>query len=195
MQRVNINVMGFDLTREVPSTIEEYNSLAPKRVNPVLEDANFNVLYRGTFPEIRDGLCEILEKSYGIARAEDEKDGVYIKRAIATIMKDSGRTEAALRAEITPKLQDVADKASFPVQAAERKASDGPAIGKRDLQNAEQMFKDGKAAAVASKLGTLLGREVNVTTGDAVADTKTLARALADYRRQLAQQAEAALTA
>lgn len=194
MQRIAINVMGFDLTREVPATVEEYNALAPKRANPVVEDANFNTLYRGTFPDIRDGLCDILEKDYGVARGEDEKDGAFIKRGIATVMKDSGRTEGAVRAEIQPKLQVVADAASFPVEAAERKAGDGPAIGKRDLQNAAQMFKDGKGAAVASKLSGILGRPVEVT-GDDEASVKTLARALADYRRQLAQQAEAALTA
>lgn len=188
MHRINVNVLGFTVTKEVPSTVEEYNALAPNRTNPVLEDATDTIIYRGTSPSIRDGLCEHLEKTYGIARqnsgTEDdpvwEREAVYVKRVIATLAKDRNQTEEAVRAEILPTVQSLADTAPFPVAATPRQ-SDGPAIGKRDLALAEQVTKDGKHEAVAARLGEILNRKVDAS------DVKSLARAIADDRRRRAE--------
>lgn len=195
MQRITINVLGFEPTKEVPSTVEEYNSLAPKRANPVLEDAIDTTIYRGTSPVVRDSLCEHIEKTYGVTRinsgTEDEpkweKEGAYVKRAIATIVRDSQRTESAVRAEIAPFVQQFTDAAPFPVSVKES-TSTGPAIGKRDLARAAQVIKDGKQDAVASALAKILGRDV-------ATDEKSLARAIADHRRELAAAAEKAQNA
>lgn len=186
MQRITINVLGFEPTKEVPATVEEYNALAPKRANPVLEDAIDTTIYRGTSPVVRDALCGHLEATYGVKREgsdEDgwEKEGKYVKRAIASVAASTNRTEAEVRAEIAPFVQQFTDAAPFPVATKER-SSDGPAVGKGDMKLAEQIVADGKADAVAGKLTSILGRAV-------ASDAKSLARAIADNRRALAEQA------
>lgn len=190
MQTVEINVAGWTVTKNVPSTEAEYNALAPKRANACVEDANFNTIYRGTSPVVRDGICELLEAE-GVARVnhgtEDkpdwEKEGVHIKRALAQLVQDRGVSEENLRALLQPRVQKIADQAPFDPSERESKGT-GPVIGKRDLALADQIIKDGKESAIAGKLALILGREV-------ATDQKSLARAIADNRRALAAKAEA----
>lgn len=191
MNRISVSTLGFDLTREVPSTVDEYNALAPKRTNPVLEDAVDNILYRNTFADFRSKFLDALEKQTGIGRINHgteeepqwESDARFMKRIIAQQVMD-GSTEAAFRASVLPLAQQCMDAAPF--NPAERESTGtGPTIGKRDLALAAQVIKDGKANVVASKLAGILGRDVAV-------DEKSLARAIADNRRALAAAAELA---
>lgn len=190
MKRMEFSVIGFNISKEVPSTPEEYNALAPKRANACVEDAVSNTIYRGTSPVIRDKFCDYLEAERKIVRknfgTEDEpqpeKEGVYIKRAIAELVAANGKDEAGVRAELLPFIQKFADEAPF--DPSLREGTGGPAIAKRDLALAKQVTNDGKADDVAAKLATLLGRAV-------ANDVKSLARAIADNRRAL--EAKAAL--
>ena len=191
MNRITVSTLGFELTREVPATTDEYNALAPKRTNPVLEDAIDNILYRNTFAAFRSSLLDKLEVSTGIARINHgtpeepqwESDGRLFKRMVA----QSGGTDVAFRAAHQVEAQTEMDAAPFSPAEREGGGGGGNLVGKRDLANAEQMIKDGKAGQVASKLGTLLNHPVDGT------DAKNLARALAEYRKQVATAAEAQL--
>lgn len=98
-----VKSMGFEILVPVPATVDEYNALAPKRENPVLEDAVLNVLYRGVLNKFRDGLLEALEKVTGIARINAgtkeepvwEKDTTFFKRVIVEVAKQRGLDPAA----------------------------------------------------------------------------------------------------
>lgn len=192
-QRIEVSSLGFKLTKEVPSTVEEYNALAPKREQPCLEDAINNTLYRGTLAEFRGAVLEELGELTGVERAvvkpaateEDndvyESEGKWFNRIKASkgIVKNED-----LPAEWSAIAQKHMDAAAFDPSAKER-SSDGPAIGKKDLAFAKELLSRGedKVAAVAGQLAAKLGREV-------ATDEKSLARALADYRR--AKEAELA---
>lgn len=191
-QRIEVPSLGFNLTKEVPSTIEEYNALAPKRENAVLEDAIRNTLYRGTLAEFRGNVLEKLGKLTGVDRlvikpaaTEDDNDvyeseGKWFKR----IMAAKGITKNEdLPVEWSAIAQECMDAAAFDPSAKER-SSDGPVISKKDLAFAEELFKRGieQVRVVATQLTAKLGREV-ILGDDEAANKKTMARALADYRR------------
>ncbi len=193
MQKTTFNVLGFDVTKDVPSTVEEYDALAPKRANACLSDAISTTIYRGTSPVIRADLVEIVEKLTLVPRIntgteEDpqwESEARYVRRAILSYSKSANIPETTIRANLLPEVQASADKAPFPVAESE-KSGNGPAIGKRDLQLADKIIAEGKADAIAGKLATLLNRPV-------ATDQKSLARAIADKRKADNVAAEAAL--
>jgi uncharacterized protein YjbJ (UPF0337 family) len=194
-QRIEVSSLGFKLTKEVPSSVEEYNALAPKRENAVLEDAISNVLYRGTLAEFRGSVLEELGKLTGVERAvikpaateEDsdvlESEGKWFARIKASkgIVKNED-----LPAEWTAIAQKHMDLAAFDPAVKER-SSDGPVISKKDLAFAEELFKRGveKVQEVVGQLSAKLGRAVAFggTSESVDADKKSVARALADYRR------------
>lgn len=57
--------MGLDFQLEVPSTVDEYNTLA-KDLNACLSEAILNVVYRSTLPDIRTRFITALEAATGI---------------------------------------------------------------------------------------------------------------------------------
>lgn len=194
-QRIKFKVLAWDVTKEVPATNEEYNALAPKRNNPVLEDATDTIIYRGTSPVVRDSVCSLLAEVTGRARINHgtddepqwESERRYVNRVVAEHCKANNIGETEFLASLQEKVQAFADAAPFPVAEKENKGT-GPAIGKRDLELAEKVIADGKGDAVAAKLGTILNREV-------AADAKSIARALADKRKAENAAAEAKLKA
>lgn len=198
MIKQDLPVLGFVVKVAVPETVEEYNSLAPKRANAVLEDAVASTCYRSVSPVIRDGLCTVLDADapagFGVKRKnfgteeepQWEKEGVFIKRAIAELMQRDNKTEEQVRADLLPHVQAVADSADakFDPSLRESTGGSGPAIGKNDLKLAAAVIADGRSVEIAGKLSALLG--VTVAT-----DEKSLARAIADNRRALAAKAAA----
>lgn len=189
MQRIEVNTSGFKLTREVPSSIEEYNTLA-KRENAVLDDAIANTLYRGVFAEFRAMFVEAVAEETGIAvinhGTEDEpqweSDGKYIKRVIAAL----GISKDEFVSRFQSKAQSLMDSIAFDPSERERK-SDGPKVGKRDKALAEEIlakYTPEQVNAVAAKLSSILNRTVGT-------DVDSLARALADKRRAEAAALEA----
>lgn len=189
MKRIPVSTLVFDLTREVPETIEEYNGLAPKRENPVLEDATATILYRSTFAKFRDTFLDAIEKETNIPRQnfgtekepQWESDKRYLNRVIASL----GLTEESFAEKYQALAQEHMDKAPF--NPSEREASDGPTIGKKDKALAEELVKRGeeKVAQVAAILSAKLGRAV-------ATDVDSLARAFADNRRAEAKKVEEA---
>lgn len=197
MIKQELPVLGFTVLVNVPETVEEYNSLAPKRPNAVLEDATASTCYRSVSPVIRDGLCSVLEadapagegiKRKNFGTEEDpqlEKEGVFVKRAIQELMASRGETEAQVRAYLLPKVQAIADSDAAKFDPSLREGTGtGPAIGKNDLKLAAAVIADGRATEIAGKLSVLLGTTV-------ATDEKSLARAIADNRRALAAKAAA----
>lgn len=209
MIKQELPVLGFTVLVNVPATTDEYNTLAPKRTNPVLEDAVASTCYRSVSPVIRDGLCAFLDadpapaenpteaqvkaaglgikrKNFGTEEEPQlEKEGVFIKRAIQTLMQTRNENEQQVRAFLQPTVQAIADSDDAKFNPALREGTGtGPAIGKNDLKLAAQVIADGKADLVAAKLSEKLG--VTITT-----DEKSLARAIADDRRARAAIAAA----
>jgi len=190
MKRIEVSSLGFTLTRSVPETCEEYNALAPKRDNPVLEDATANILYRSTFATFRDKFLEAVEKDSGVKRINSgtekspiwESDGKFQKRVIAEL----GITEDEFVVKYQVAAQEAMDAAPF--NPAQREStSDGPAVGKNDKKIAvEVMTRDADTIAkVTAALGAKLNRVVEATED-------SIARAYADFRRAQAREQELA---
>lgn len=188
MIREQVNSLGFDLTKEHPESVAEYNALAPKRLDACREDAVASTDYRSVFPTFRRTFLEALGEQLKIERINHgteekpdlEKEGVWFKRMVA----GSGLSREAFTTTYKALAQQHMDAAPFDPSLREG-SSDGPAIGKRDLALAATVIKDGKADAVAAKLAAILNREV-------ASDEKSLARAIADNRRAIAAAAEQA---
>jgi len=183
MKRVKVYTLGFELTKEVPESVSEYNLLAPKRVDPCLEDAVDNVLYRCTFAQFRTALLTRLEELTGIERlnhgTEDapewESDARFIKRLRAACPDQSTWPAIA---------QECMDSASFNV--ADREAGPAkPKVGKKDLATAQDAIDKGQAERLADLLGRKLARPVGT-------DQKSLAEAIKDHRQLLMAAVEAA---
>lgn len=191
MNRIEVSTLGFNLTKDVPSTNDEYNALAPKRDNPVLEDAVANILYRNTFASFRGSMLDLLEKETGITRNNSgteeepqfESDGKLIKRMIAA----SGSTKEAFVAQYQSLAQSTMDAAPFNPAERENKGTTN-LVGKRDLATAQDAIDKGLAEKLAGLLGRKLSREV-------AADVKSLATAIKDNRAILVAAAEAAQAA
>lgn len=198
MIAIKVYPAGFELNHSVPSSVEEYNSLAPARNNPVLEDAILNIEYRGVFPKFREGLCGVVEKETGIKRktktvgegekakqVPDESGGKYLARVQAEL----GLEDADFIAKFQDAAQALIDGIKFDPSVAEREGGEGPKIGKNDLKLAKELLAKGgdEPARVAGLLGAKLNRAV--TLGDSPEENeKTLARAFGDYRRQKAAE-------
>jgi hypothetical protein len=192
MIRQEVSTAGFTLTKEVPGSVEEYNSLAPKRVNAVLEDAVANTLYRAVFAGFRADLADAIATDSGIARKTkkvgekevfDESEGKYLARVQAEL----GLDDDAFAAKYQSTAQSIMNSIAFDPSVRESTASTGPRIGKNDLKLANELIARGAdtVARVAGLLGAVLNRTV-------ATDEKSLASAFADKRRaDAARQAEA----
>lgn len=188
-KRIEVSSLGYTLTKEVPSSVEEYNGLAPKRENPCLEDATYNTFYRATLPAFRDSVLAELGEQFGVERinhgTEDEPKLETEGKWMARIVAKSGQSREDFLASTTAIAQKHMDAAPFDPSERER-SSDGPKVGKRDKDMAEELLKRGEAkvAEVTAQLSTKLGRAVG-------SDVDSVARALADFRRLKAKEREA----
>lgn len=200
-QVIKVYPAGFELNASVPSTVEEYNGLAPSRANAVLEDAVANVMYRGVFPDFRDKLCAHVEKDTNIKRKTktvkrdgkdvevvDESEGKYIARVKAEL----GIEDEDFAAKYQADAQTILDGIKFDPSVKERTGGEGPKVGKNDLKLATELLAKGgdEANRVAALLSAKLNRTVDLGE-DADANKNTLARAFGDWRRQQAAEAAA----
>lgn len=205
MKNATVSSLGFDLNKQVPESVAEYDQLA-RRPNAALEDAVDSCLYRGTFAEFRSlflhGCDEDdsgpalvgVDKQTGIDRLTkvtknakgeevevwDESEAVYWKRVVAT--KFGGDIEAAVR-EFQSHAQAAMDRAAFDPSVKERKAAGPKTIAKTYIAIAKQAVADGKGQRLADLLAGHLGRAVALT-GDVDTDVATLSRAIADREAQ-----------
>ncbi len=196
MRKLLVSSQGWEFSINAPETVEEYNGLAPKRLNPCLEDAIFNTWYRNGAPRFRDALCTYLEGVTGVARInsgteekpEWEKEGAFRKRAIATALQAAGKdpnlkaNQDAFVAEHQVAIQGLADAIAF--DPSEREATGGsPTIAKTYTAWATMgVDKDG-GKELAGLLGTCLGRTITLT-GTREMDILVLAKAIAENEKR-----------
>lgn len=192
MIRQNVSTSGFDLTKEVPSTSDEYNAMAPNRENPVLADAVANTLYRGVFAEFRTKVTEAIAKDMNVEwpNSGTKEKPVYMSEGkfFNQLQASSGLEESDFIAKYQDTAQAIMDACKFDPSIKVREGGDGPKVGKNDLKMATELLAKGEseAARVAGLLGSKLNRVVE-------ADEKSLARAFGDWRRAKAAE-EAART-
>jgi hypothetical protein len=168
MKSIIVNSQGFELTWSVPETNEEYNSLAPKRNNPVLEDATSLIFLHSAATKFRDQLSTKLGELTSIKRVvtddDEETQGKHIRRVFVETAKARGldpQAKAArdqLTAEWTPLAQSIMSGIVF--DPSDREATGGtPKVAKIYSEWATKaVLADGGA-----KLATLLGKVLNIT--------------------------------
>ena len=191
MRKQKVSTSGWELDWNVPENEQEYNSLAPKRIEPMREDAVNNTWYRSGAPKLRDGLCEYLERVTGVVRTNAgtddkpdwEKEGAFIKRSIAEYLKAQNLDPASkantetFRAQHQAQVQAILDGIAFDPSERESTGT-GPSIAKTYTAWAAQAVTKDGGKHLAELLGVALNAPVTLT-GDAAADTVTLAKAIA----------------
>lgn len=187
-----VNSLGFDLNYSVPATVDEYNGLAPDRVNPCLEDAILSTWYRNGANKFRDKLCDFIEKASGVKRINAgtdeepkwENEGKYIKRAIVEVAKARGLDPAgkgvaeSIRAEWQADAQKILDGIPFDPKEAVREGGSN-LVAKMYIEWATKAVANGSASRLAGLLSKALNSEVVITGTDNEADIKVLAKAIA----------------
>lgn len=164
------DVLGLKVNiKGIPTTAEEFDELA-KRQNACLDEAVKNTLYRGTYSDIREELCEKIAEVHGIARkmkpgkvrtdgtpgaeVPDETEADYIARAAARLDEAEGLN--ADNGKGVARFQPIADEldVTFDPSAKERKAGEGR-IAKVYLEAADTILASGKAQNAVDKLVSL----------------------------------------
>lgn len=201
-----VSSQGFELNYLVPETTEEYNSLAPKRNNPVLEDAILSTWYRNGANKFRDALCEHLEKVTGVARlnlgTDDdpkwEQEGKFIKRVIVALATQAGIDPASNEAKTSfytrfqADAQAILNMNKFDPSERESTGGGGGLVAKLYIGWATTAVKNGNASKLAAMLSKVLNQPIPVT-GDEVEDIKTLSKGIAaneKRKRDLAKTQE-----
>lgn len=176
MQTKKYNSLGVSVLLNVPSSVEEYNTLANRpNVNAVLEDAIDNVVYRSALADFRESFCAEIEKETGIARRREavldkdnnpkkdeagnpvlkyaETEGDYLKRVLVEKNYDDAGPFQALA-------DAVATTITFDPSVRERTAT--AKIAKTYLEAADKIISMGAdaVARAVKKLSDYLGKEV-----------------------------------
>ncbi len=208
---IKVSSLGFDdLTySKAPSTVEEFNALDPKAVsageNPCLDVATDDIMKHKVLGGFRSDLLDALEKKFGVERINHgtekeprwESDARFMNRLIALEnVKRNGEGvaltdafSATIRSEVRELAQTTLEAQDF-VVAGREGGKGGAPVGKNDIKLATEAVDTGKAAALAALLSKAVGRDIPIT-GEKEADVLTLARALKDNRKIIADQIEA----
>lgn len=187
-QRIKVSSLGWDdLTKEVPSTNEEYNALDPKRENAVLEDAVDNVMKHTVLSRFRDKALDALgavePKIERINHGTDdapqwESDAKYKNRIMVARITAAGGspTDAAVvakwHADTLTTVQTILDGVKFTVAGAVRSGTAPQKVGKQDLATAQDAIDKGLAEKFAALLGGYLGRTVGTSQDELAAAIK-----------------------
>lgn len=214
MQTIQVSSLGFnDLTFLVPATIEEYNALAPKRNNPVLEDACDNIMKHKVLGQFRNKFLDFIEEKFkdvpGSARINSgtektpkwEGDMPYWNRLIALVLThrglDASKPEnvAALVTELKADAQRILNEQKFNV--AEREVTGGvPTPAKTYVAWAKEAVEKGTQNRMLDLLNGKLGTNHAFVEGDTdevkEQNITTLARAIAAYEKKKREDAEKA---
>lgn len=209
---IKVSSLGFvDLDYSVPATIEEYNALAPKRNNPILEDAIDNIIKHKVLSQFRNKFLDAVEVKYkdieGSARQNFgtektpkwEQDMPYFNRLIALVVTHEGGSpsDAGAVAKVLGDLRGLAQEtlSAQKFNVADREPSTaGPSVAKMYTEWAEEAFTKG----VHEKLLGFLNKACNTSvafTGDVAADKATLAKAIATNEKRKRDLAAAATKA
>lgn len=197
MKTITVNSQGFEMSWQVPETIAEYNSLAPKRVEPALEDGISLIFLHSAATKFRDKLSDKLGEITGVKRVvtddDEETQGKHIKRVLVEVAKARGldpaakATREALFAEWQPTAQRIMSSIAF--DPSEREATGGtPKLAKQYTEWATKaVLTDG-----GEKLASLLGKVLNITvdlSGTNEEKVVALAKAIAANEKRKRDQA------
>jgi hypothetical protein len=188
MRNLTFKILGLSAVVAGPSTVAEYDALAPKRTDACLTDAIANTMYRGGHPVIRDKFVELVAAHTGIARRvakqgppkKDgttspiyESEGKYIAFVLANKKEDG--TPWVL-SEFQPLMDEAA--ATYTFNPAEAESSGGP-VGKEYMDLAAQMLA--QTDKIAHRVAALekLNPGLSIEAKDGAYDQKSLARGLA----------------
>lgn len=189
-QRIKVSSLGFDdLTKEVPSSNEEYNALDPKRENAVLEDAVDNIMKHTVLSRFRSSFLDKLGKKYSVEQINHgtdeapqwESDAKYKNRImIAGITADGGSPTdatavAKFHADNLSLAQECLDEVKFSVAGTRTGGTAPQKVGKQDLATAQDSIDKG----VSEKFAALLGRKLNRTVEN---NQESIALAIKDVR-------------
>lgn len=189
MRIKNYRSLGMTIPLSVPSTVEENDQLANagevKRLNPTLEDAVDNVVYRSSLADFRSLFCEEVEKVTNIKRntkpvlAKDgsvkkNEDGSekFIYTESESEYFDRVLTSTGRAIESFADVRDsVVAKVKYDPTASERSEAGPKTPPKSVYETADTLIAQGAATAVAADLTAILGRTVEI-------DRESLARAI-----------------
>lgn len=189
MRIKNYRSLGMVIPLQVPATVEENDQLANagevKRVNPTLEDAIDNVVYRSALADFRYQFCEEVEKTTGIKRkfkvlvdkdGNPRKDKDGNERTVFT--ESEGEYIDSVLAQTNRTIESFADvrdavvaKLKYDPTATERGEAGPKTPPKGIYEQVDALIAGGSHTAVAASLATILGRQVGE-------DRESLARAI-----------------
>lgn len=186
-----VATLGFNLNFNVPSTVEEYDTLA-KKVGACLDSAVMNVIYRSVFAKFRSTFADAIENNTGITRlteptgkkvkdeagnetAEDavrytETEKKYFDRVCATLVQDKAfESVEAAAASFATLAQTTIDSIVFDPSESEAAPAGPKKLAKAYIAVAEKALAAGKLEALAETLATKLGNWKVEATVDSVA--------------------------
>lgn len=165
MKRVSQTLLGLSAFIQVPSTIDEFNTLL-KGDGTALDYANDEAYYRGIAPKVRSAYITLIEKSLGKSpQVESEKtvgEGETAK-VIKTYEKDTSflkriRAEGTTDEQLTPLLQKAFDVVGWDLSSTR---ASGP--NKKDLEAAD--FYISAVAAGESNWDRIVGNFETANSG------------------------------
>lgn len=190
MKQRKYSSLGLDINLSVPSSVEEFNTLAKSTVadaNPCLDEATNNVIYRGVLAEFRDtflhGRAEDKEK--GVAAIQGVEQSTNIERKSEVVMKDGKAVQkdgadvekytetegdyfkrvcaekGVEPSSFTALAQQVADALVFDPSASERKPSLPKKLPKDILEKATAKVGQGEEAF--HKVAKLIAKDLAET--------------------------------
>lgn len=182
--------LGMNVPLQVPSTVEENDQLAnageSKRINPTLEDAVDNVVYRSSLADFRSLFCEAVEVHTGIKRhtkpvldkktnePKKNEDGsekfVYTESEAEYFDRVLAATSRSIESFEDLKNSVVA-KVKYDPTASERGEAGPKTPPKSVYEQVDALINSGQATGVAASLTAILGRQVD-------ADRESLARGI-----------------
>ena len=190
MKEYTVESLGVDVKVSVPSTVEEYNDLAKRGNDAVLDDAIGNIIYRSTLARFRDKFVTALIAHSGIPLltkvvGKDKTTGADISEVIETELKYVQRVclEKGVEAETFQSIADeVCRTLTFDPSSAPRVGT--PKKTPQVYLDAAKSIIDKGADALSNacaKLGKILG--ITVTP-----ELEPLAKAI--QARELAKRRE-----
>lgn len=211
MQSIEVKSLGYKLNAQVPSTVEEFDTLA-KEVGASLREAVRNVLYRSVLAEFRttflhgnDSGIEGLDKLTGIERSTKvtkpevrdaegkvtqeevtawaETEDEFATRVFATLVKNGSlQSVEAAQAAFAPHAQACMDSIVFDPSKTERKSAGPKKVPQTYVDVANEIVK---ATGSIEAAVAAFARKTGITVA---ADVTVLAAAVwADQKAQRAK--------
>jgi len=202
MKVQSVSTLGFELNYNVPSSVEEYDTLA-KAVGACLESGINNVVYRSVLAKFRSKFSEALENNTGIKRKTElvldkdgnpkkDEDGNEVERYVETekdhfqrvcaelVKAGSFASIEAAAASFHADAQSLIDTIVFDPSEPEKSSSGPKKVAKAYIAYATDMEKAGNLPILANKLREKLGSTWKIEdTVDSVA------RAIAEDQRRI----------